>query len=211
MSRVSCLSVLAGLAIAASAQAAPIIIDASAANLANGSWSKSGNGGYANGNRTEWNWTNAYGGTADTFASGGTSTWTFSGLSAGDYDVYITLANKVAGYTGDWESSFSDFNIYDGGSLLDTVTVDQENEDGTPQAAPDLIHEGVGWLKLGTFTLSSGNNLVVSVTGPGADGRHVIADAVMVNAVPEPASLALIGLAAPLLLTRRRGSHPRTA
>jgi hypothetical protein len=61
------------------------------------------------------------------------------------------------------------------------------------------------WFKLGTFSVSGGN-LSVLLTNDSSQPNTIIGDAIMINLVPEPMSLALVGLASSIMLLRRRNA-----
>jgi hypothetical protein len=190
-------ALLGTVVIASSTMAAPIIMDSG-----DPGWSfEGGIGGYGNGNRADVNWDTAYGGLADWIQSGNAH-WLFSGLSAGEYDVYASFVNTVPAWTGNWDSSSAPFSVYDGANYLGGGLVDEEFEDGDVPSL-DLTYDNYSWTKIGTFTIT-GSTMEVILTGPGNDGRNVLTDAVLINPVPEPATVSLIGLGAIALLRRRR-------
>src|SRR5439155_26246840 len=102
-----------------------------------------------------------------------TATWTFTGLTAGQYRVSITSPGSSS-YASD-----APFSVFDGAALLKTVLVNQRSTLGSCSA------DGLRWQNLGTFTVQGGT-LVVQLTNR-ANGQ-VAADAVRVERVttPEP-------------------------
>ena len=108
-----------------------------------------------------------------------TSRWTFSGLSAGSYRVWMTWTG------GSTNASNAPLTFYNGSKLVRTVTVDQRS------AASGLSSSGSNWKLVTTLTIS-GSQLAV-VLGNNANGT-VIADAVRIERVAA-AELPASGLA----------------
>lgn len=142
--------------------------------------------------------------------------WSFTGLEAtgSSYDVYASWPLKGAW----WETrnTASPFTVYDGAltvrgdpdwdiipaagtTSLRTVLVNQNFE------AAGLTYGEREWFKLGTFSVSGGN-LSVLLTNDSSQPNTIIGDAIMINLVPEPMSLALVGLASSIMLLRRRNA-----
>lgn len=97
------------------------------------------------------------------------ATWNFTLPQLGSYSIAVTHITDPS------YSTVSPFSIYDGATLLGTVTVNQ-------QVAPsDFTDDGVAWKTLGTFTFSS-INCSVRLTNNVPTG-HVIADGVRVERV----------------------------
>ena len=120
---------------------------------------------------------------ARTARAGGaaTATWTFTGLSSGGYEVYITYAGKSA------YSSAAPFTVFDGTTSLGTTNV---NESGLVTLTPGQgftqgSYGGVGWVELGTFSITSGTLEVVLTNS--AIGNFVDADGVLLVPVSLPA------------------------
>jgi protocatechuate 3,4-dioxygenase beta subunit/methionine-rich copper-binding protein CopC len=130
-----------------------------------GSWSTVG-GGFNGSNRVATT-THGSGNTA-------TATYDFTGLAAGQYDVYVTFFGKNT-YT-----AAAPFSVYDGGTHLgnafinESILVTQAQGVGRAQGS----FGGVGWLGLGTFSISSGE--LVVVLGNNATGSKVDADGVLI-------------------------------
>jgi hypothetical protein len=103
-----------------------------------------------------------------------TATWTFTGLTAGQYRVSVT----VPGHSG--FATNAPFSVFDGSNLLKTVAVNQSKLKG--DAKRDQFH----WRELGAFTIEGGT-LVVQLTNR-ANGK-VAADAVKIERVTTPTSL----------------------
>jgi hypothetical protein len=97
-----------------------------------------------------------------------TSTWTFPGLAAGQYQISTTW------FPHRNRASNAPYIIRDGSTTLATVRVNQEL---TPS---DFVDAGDGWKILGTFTISSGT-LTVELTND-AD-EYIIADSVRIERV----------------------------
>jgi hypothetical protein len=195
-----------------SASAAPIVIDldGDGDDLLGpdvvGNISTPNNGGFG-ANNDAFNDSMSFNGDGAAFNGGtpnpnGTATFTFTaalGLVAGEtYNVY--------GYwRGQANTPNAGFVIGDGGP---SVVVDQ-----TVRSSADLLitdpdpagnNAGLGtdfpFQLLGTVT-EDGDGVLTVTINDGGDGGFFLADAVAINLVPEPGSLALGGLA---LLRRRR-------
>jgi hypothetical protein len=102
-----------------------------------------------------------------------TATWDFTGAGSGIFDVYVTFAGKAT------YSHAAPFTVYDGGTSLGTQSINEsilvtQSQGGRAQGS----YGGVGWLELGTFTISSGELKVVlsDVTS----GNYVDADGVLI-------------------------------
>jgi protocatechuate 3,4-dioxygenase beta subunit len=120
-----------------------------------------------------FNGTNRYARTTGGKTATATATWTFSTLSSGSYDVYITYFGQ-----GNY-SKAAPFSVYDGSTNLGTTSVDESIL--VTQAHGSLSqgsYGGVGWLYLGTFSISSGT-LKVQLSNL-AGGTYVDADAALI-------------------------------
>ena len=106
--------------------------------------------------------------------SSGTATWTFGGLTAGQYQISTTWLN------GSDRATAVNYVIRDGlgGPILATVPVNQRN------APTGTAYGGRKFDSLGTVDLT-GNTLVVEVSNAGANGA-VIADAVRIESLTPP-------------------------
>src|SRR5262249_15977185 len=105
-----------------------------------------------------------------------TATWQATGQAAGTYDVQLTwfaFSNRA---------SNAPFSVYDGNTLLGTVTVNQQN---APSGGATI--NGFTFQSLGHFAINSGTLRVV--TSDNANG-YVIADALYV--VPLPAAPGIL-------------------
>jgi protocatechuate 3,4-dioxygenase beta subunit len=122
---------------------------------------------------------------------GGTSaaTWTFSGLSSGKYEVFITFAGKGT------YSSAAPFTVSNGSTSLGTIKVNESVlVTATPgQGLTQGSYGGVGWVELGTYSISTGT-LKVSLSNA-ATGNFVDADGALIIPVAAPAVLLAKGLA----------------
>lgn len=99
-------------------------------------------------------------------SGGDTTTWTFTGLTAGEYDVAVSW--PVAFTT----TSDAPYTVLDGATALGTVDIDQ-------RVAPnDYVDQGVGWEQLGSFSID-GDTLVVRLSDDA--GGIVVADAVRIQ------------------------------
>jgi hypothetical protein len=104
-----------------------------------------------------------------------TATWTFTGLTSGQYRVSVTSPGNSAFATN------APFSVFDGSTLLKTVPVNQSKLRG--DAKRDDFH----WRELGAFTIEGGT-LVVQLTNR-ANGK-VAADAVKIERVTTTTSLS---------------------
>jgi protocatechuate 3,4-dioxygenase beta subunit len=131
-----------------------------------GSWSTVG-GGFNGSNRVAT--------TTQGSANTDTATYDFTGLAAGQYDVYVTFFGKHT------YSSAAKFSVSDGGTHLGNAFINEsilvtQTQGAGPRAQGSF--GGVGWLGLGTFSISSGE--LVVVLGNKAVGNFVDADGVLI-------------------------------
>ena len=102
------------------------------------------------------------------------ATWDFTGLSSSStYDVYVTFGSKSQ------YSSAAPFTVYDGSKSLGTQSINESilvtmAQGGRAQGS----YDGVGWLKLGTYSLT-GTELKVVLSNLTATGSYVDADGVL--------------------------------
>ncbi|HEV3081337.1 MAG TPA: fibronectin type III domain-containing protein [Gemmataceae bacterium] len=116
----------------------------------------------------------SYGGNERYATSSGTgqntSTWQVTGLPAGFYQA------QVSWHTYPNQAANAPYAIYDGNTLLQTVTVNQT------MTASGAMFGGVPFQTLGTFRISSGTlKVVLSNTG---GGTYIVADALREAFVP---------------------------
>jgi hypothetical protein len=135
---------------------AAIANDATAAFASAGAWTKLTGVGYSN--NAQWS----------AAGSGTTATWTFSGLTPGQYQIAATWFGSALNATD------APFSIASGAQSLASVRVNQQ------RAASTFSSGGVGWQNLGTVTIV-GNTLTVRLNSS-ASGR-VIADAIRIQRV----------------------------
>ncbi|MDA1052496.1 MAG: tandem-95 repeat protein [Planctomycetota bacterium] len=109
--------------------------------------------------------------------SGNTATWSFSGLSAGDYEVATTWSpagNRALN---------SPFSVFDGtavpGNLLAMINIDQQSSPN------DFVDVGADWESLGVFTIS-GSMLSVQLADTVSTTSFVVGDAVLIRRVNSP-------------------------
>ncbi len=134
-----------------------------------GSWNSNATFGYLGG----INWTDP--------GDGDTATWTFDVLPGGVYQISATWFHHPTAATD------SPFTIYDDGSPITTVNVNQ-------QVAPSQFSEkGAMWDDLLSSVTVSGSTLTVELSDL-ADGR-VVADAVRIQQI-EPADTTYVNVAA---------------
>jgi hypothetical protein len=129
---------------------------------------------------TTGTWTTPTGSLTDSHAStstagsgSSTATWT-APAGAGTFEVDATWAASAS------LSASVTYKVYDGSTLLQAVTVDQQN---SPSGVTD---DGVNWTALGTFTVAT--QLKVTVANTAADGQ-VSADAVRLVSSYQPAEI----------------------
>ncbi len=138
--------------------------------------------------------------------------WQCEGLTPGTYDVHITwqadrawwdpgcASVPVSVIDGPVENrGWPDYDVIlpSGSSVLADLDLDQSvNPAG-------LGYAGLNWFYLGSFTIT-GNTLTVMLTNQTDAGGPIVADAVMIALIPEPASLALLALGAMSVALRRR-------
>jgi hypothetical protein len=130
--------------------------DGAIAYTSSGTWNKLSGVGYAN--NAQWTAAN----------SGATATWTFTGLTPGQYRIAATWPGSSLNATD------APFSILSGGKLVATTKVNQQ------RAASTFTSSGAAWQNLGTFTIT-GNTLTVHLNSS-ATGR-VIADAIRIERV----------------------------
>ncbi len=136
--------------------AAKIVDDGSASYLAAGAWKKLAGTGYSADARTA------------AAGSGGTSTWSFTGLAPGQYRIAATWSGSQL------NAKDAPFTISSGGKTLATARVNQQRAAGT------FTSGGVGWQNLGTVTIT-GNTITVKLASS-ANGR-VLADAIRLEKI----------------------------
>jgi hypothetical protein len=101
-----------------------------------------------------------------------TASWTTSSVPAGTYNVQMTwvaAANRATNAT---------YSIYDGSTLVGTVSVNQQNAPSGGQVVTDGNGNNITFQSLGTFTINSGTLTVVLSNN--ANG-FVIADAMLLS------------------------------
>ena len=102
-------------------------------------------------------------------------------MNSGKYEVYVTFAG-TSGY-----STAAPFTEYDGNTNLGTVDVNQSILVTQSQGLTQGSYGGVGWLDLGTVSVTSG--VFSAVLSNLASGNRVDADGVLLVADSGPAVL----------------------
>ena len=114
-----------------------------------------------------------------------TATWDFTGLSSSaTYDVYVTFGSKSQ------YSKAAPFTVYDGTTSLGTQSINESilvtmAQGGRAQGS----YGGVGWLELGTYSLT-GTELKVVLSNLTSTGSYVDADGVLLVAPRQRSALA---------------------
>ena len=128
---------------------------------------------------------------------GGSATWTFLGLENGEYEVAASWS-----YSGNRAPDA--FYTVQGSSA---IVVNQKVEaTGGPLLTDDLFQE-ISFQMLTISALVTDGTLTVTINdGPGSNVVDAVADAIAIQAIPEPGTYALIGglLALCSVMTRHR-------
>lgn len=97
------------------------------------------------------------------------SNWNFFNLVSGrEYQLAVTWPIETE--TGDTHTTQANYNIYNSGVFVETISVDQTT---TPA---DFTFDGVGWKILGNYT-PTGTSLRINLTSNAGDTNSVVADA----------------------------------
>lgn len=138
------------------ATTAKIVDDGTSTFSSSGNWKKLTASGYSNDSQYA------------AAGSGALSTWTFTGLTPGQYRLAATWTGSALNATN------APFTVSSGNHELGTVRVNQQ------RSANTFLSDGAGWQNLGTFTIT-GATLTVKLSSA-ATGR-VIADALRLERV----------------------------
>jgi hypothetical protein len=137
------------------------------------------------------------GGAGDPAAATATGTWTFSNLAAGQYDVATTFKANGASNVRHTVQGVE-------------VLVDQSGQPGANEG-PSFTTNYVGdrpfdynFVIIDTVTVAANGSITVTIDNSNNTGTLAM-DSVGLTLVPEPGSLALLGLGGLMITRRRRG------
>ncbi|MGB0991312.1 MAG: PEP-CTERM sorting domain-containing protein [Akkermansiaceae bacterium] len=132
------------------------------------------------------------------WSDAGDVTYSYTGLAAGTYNVYLTWYSN-----GDTSATGVMANGVNLGAIPLTPGPDTTNGFEAYDEVNDLATEFEPFQLVGTATVTGAGTLDVVLTPQGANGfgRY---DAVAISSVPEPSSAALLGLGGLTLILRRR-------
>jgi hypothetical protein len=128
---------------------------------------------------------------------GGSATWTFLGLENGEYEVAASWS-----YSGNRAPDA--FYTVQGSSA---IVVNQKVEATGGPLLTDGLFQEISFQMLTISALVTDGTLTVTINdGPGSNVVDAVADAIAIQAIPEPGTYALIGglLALCSVMTRRR-------
>lgn len=153
-------------------------------------------GGQDTGQPDSWNGDRRWGNDG----AGTQSTWLFSGLPSGEYNVYASWRNvpqanvSLARYTGTDGLAPVELDQRIGAAALPGVVINDGSND-------------INFALVGTVSVADGDfalSVDDSVTGSADSTTFIFADAVALSVVPEPASLGLVLIGLLPILRRRR-------
>ena len=198
-SKLSCLLIAGILTSSLTAQAAIVTVDGWTVN--DDSFTDDAAGTYSEvfpfnapssvGDNGHWNDTSRF-----TFG-GGSATWTFSGLENGEYEVAASWS-----YSGNRAPDA--FYTVQGSSA---IVVNQTVEATGGPLLTDALAQEISFQMLTISALVTDGTLTVTINdGPGDNIVDAVADAIAIQAIPEPGTYALIGglLALCSVMVRRR-------
>ena len=136
------------------------------------------------------------------FAGNGNVATGLTGGGSGLYNVYFTAPEST-----NISGGGSDFTLTQDGTSIVIADVDLNNGGTGPDTDPGEAFIGGAnnaWYLLGTVSLTAGNTYTVTMEANANTFVSQRAHAVMYEAVPEPTSLALVGLGGLGMLRRRR-------
>ena len=128
---------------------------------------------------------------------GGSATWTFLGLENGEYEV-------AASWSFSSNRAPDAFYTVQGGSA---IVVNQQAEASGGPLLTDALDQEISFQMLTISALVTDGTLTVTINdGLGSNVVDAVADAIAIQAIPEPGTYALIGglLALCSVMTRRR-------
>ena len=128
-----------------------------------------------------------------------------SGVAAGgsgDYDVYA-----IWPHTNNISGGLTTYTLADGVNTLFSVQIDQNNAAPPRDVDGDLVVDpgsGGEWIFLGTATLDANTAYTLTQESGAATFVSMRSAGILFDAVPEPASLGLMGLGGLAILGRKR-------
>jgi hypothetical protein len=118
---------------------------------------------------------------------------------SGEYRIYATwpATNNVSG-------GLVTFTLTDGNSNLFSVQINQNTAQGFINPTDGLLYSGNEWIYVGTATLDAGTEYTLRQEAGSNTFVSMRAAGYLFDAVPEPASLGLMGMGGLALLSRKR-------
>ena len=107
-------------------------------------------------------------------ADSGTATWTFSGLTPGTYDVWVTYPHSTGRATD------APYTVFDSGTQIGSSVINQQN---APSGLTTTDDGGTDWTSLGTHTIAT-DTLIIEVSDSPTNSGAVAADAMQIACPP---------------------------